>query len=161
MRFGEGLVAALAAEARRRAPRAEVRTGLDPAPAVRVEQPGEPSTATFVVEAIGADRVLVRIGELASVEVCYGADPRILERDRDDLPPEDAAVADLVEWLDAVLDGRVSERIWVSGDAPVRARAVVTWRDGSTTTVFAPADAGVLAAGDRSLDVDYAAYDQR
>lgn len=171
--FGPRLVAVLAREAGRRAWHAVIAQAATP-PAFWLDEaaPAEDRlemdaaggvypvrVARFGVVVRGPGDVELFIGSGAGVTLRYAVR-------RDDSPDRDApdggqreAVDDLSEWLDAVLDGRVTERQRVRDGVVVATRVAVTWRDGTTTCVYSPASPAELAA-ERTATRRFAPYAQ-
>lgn len=94
--------------------------------------PGAPLT----VRVAAPDRLCLDVGQLGSASIgCAGPDEGARA---------EAAAVEAVEWLDAVLDGRVREVFVVNHDGGLgESRVSVAWRDGSRSRIATP---GVVAA---------------
>lgn len=117
--------------------------------AVHVWEAGKSRAAPMWVTPLSPGYVRIGVGVLAECSLGFGPDH------------VDEALVEVAEWLDAVLDGRVAETVWMQAGTPSASRVVVRWRDGSRTRLSSPTPlAARTSAVDRQL-VRYRPYRHR
>lgn len=146
--FAERVYDEVRATVARRARRGMTRRGGFAGPGMYVCELGATGSTPLLLTPLGAGYLRMRFGVFGLCEFGYG--------------PDRAAdtVTEAVEWLDAVLDGRVRETVWLRGREPRTSVVEVTWRDGDRTRIPGPQSlaARIGATGERV--VRYDRYDQ-
>ncbi|MGI8867614.1 MAG: hypothetical protein ACR2F6_01850 [Mycobacteriales bacterium] len=109
-----------------------------------------PRGAPMTVRVLTPDRLRIEIGELGTASIgCAGA--TVAERSA-------ATAIEAVEWLDAVLDGRVRETFVVLDGTRSESRLVITWRDGTRTRIATPGIARAEAETHQRLHARFPRY---
>ncbi len=112
-------------------------------------EPGRDPAARLQVVVLDEGHVRIRVGHLGECLLGYGVD-RV----------DDTAV-EAIEWLDAVLDGRVRETLVVADRQVTASRVTITWRDGARTRLATPGAAAAARATHQRRQLRYAPYIQR
>lgn len=110
----------------------------------------DPIAAPLRVRDMGDGQVRIGVGLLAEARVgMRGAD--LDDRCR-------ATLVEVIEWLDAVLDGRVHETLVIRADRVVGSRLRLTWRDGSHTRIATAGITGHWHATHQRRHLSYTGY---